>query len=425
MNDKIKGALLGSIAGDALGTPLEGMTAGHIHSSFRDIQGYTDSAPALKGKMDRWKMPGLYSSISQMMLLFSFHLILQNRFDEKEFIGLLKSAPEIPGNAYGIFRHPAAAEKSFLKQIFEDTAEVAAAYTFPCARPAAILMPAALFGGHSGRYKNIFSACKMLTGDYQSIAGAFIIINIINAVTENKYPASGNLLSFSIGLAESLITDIKNNVSQISAAGISPGAFENAAAEYITILSGLSGCIDTGSAAEKICALLNKSLKTPITRATVNHPLAIIPFALYLNENNSGGPAAAIFSAAAQGGSSAVLCAVTGALAGAIHGAEALQGGLTDALVNKKRVITILDQLTSEKINRAAISDFISAESSLTKKEIEELKAKLKHTKVKTKKKKTRRDREQELTKHVVESWTKMDQARWRKKLHRHRDTEK
>ena len=57
----------------------------------------------------------------------------------------------------------------------------------------------------------------------------------------------------------------------------------------------------------------------------------------------------------------------------------------------------------------------------MKKKELEELKAKLKHVKKKQKKAPpTRAEKEKELARHAVESWTKYDKARWKKERRRH-----
>ncbi|MCU0822039.1 MAG: ADP-ribosylglycohydrolase family protein [Spirochaetes bacterium] len=420
MNDKIKGALLGAVIGDALGTPFDGMSRGHISSSFKNISGYTDPSPALKGKMDRWRMPGLYSSISQIMILLSCYLADQKKFDEQLFVSLLKSIPGISENEYEIFRHPAASEKSFLNRINEETEDGNAAYySFSCARPAVITIPAALIGRESDRSRNILSACKMFSGDYLSIAGAHVAAEIINSIVEQGNIPAGNLIIYSIEIIESLSAEIKTGGFKISDSIIDTDALANAIVGYKTVLSEIKNCADTGIAEKIICGHVNKKLKTPVTRATVNHPLAVIPFALHINANNPDESGSAILSAAREGGSSAVLCAVTGAVAGAVHGAESLTGELVDHLVNKKRIVALLDRLSDNKISQAEINDYIRSEVSLTRKETEELKARLRHQKIKPKKKKARKDKEQELTKHIVESWTKMDQARWRKKLGR------
>ena len=49
--------------------------------------------------------------------------------------------------------------------------------------------------------------------------------------------------------------------------------------------------------------------------------------------------------------------------------------------------------------------------------QLEEKNARLKHVKIKARKKKTRKERESELSSHVVESWTKIDKAKWRRKI--------
>ncbi len=81
-----------------------------------------------------------------------------------------------------------------------------------------------------------------------------------------------------------------------------------------------------------------------------------------------------------------------------------------------------MDSVLKEKITEEIIQDFISGEASLSAKETEEKNAKLKHVKIKIKKKKSRHEMEKELSNHVVESWTKFDRAKWRKKLDRERE---
>ena len=82
---------------------------------------------------------------------------------------------------------------------------------------------------------------------------------------------------------------------------------------------------------------------------------------------------------------------------------------------------TVLDALAAGAVSPEALDDFIRSEASLTGKEQEELKARLRHTKKKQRSgPRTRAEKEKELARHVVESWTKYDRARWKKERQRH-----
>src|SRR5271157_4138740 len=114
--DKIKkNILLALIIGDALGSALDGLGRGHIRSHFKEIDDYVDPSPALKGKLDRWKKPGFYSSISQFAILATAggkktsRAAIQSRYAE--------GSRDIDEYAYGIFRYPDVIEKRFIARM--------------------------------------------------------------------------------------------------------------------------------------------------------------------------------------------------------------------------------------------------------------------------------------------------------------------
>ena len=85
-------------------------------------------------------------------------------------------------------------------------------------------------------------------------------------------------------------------------------------------------------------------------------------------------------------------------------------------LANKKKISAIIDQIAGEKDRSSIITEIYNNEPGLTIKELEEYRAKNKNIPVvKEKKKKTRGEIESELSKHVVENWTKLDKAKWKK----------
>ena len=66
--DRVRGCLLGMAIGDALGAPLEGLTAQQIKTHYGRIKNYVDGVQAWKKKPYRWRLRGLYSDDTQQAL---------------------------------------------------------------------------------------------------------------------------------------------------------------------------------------------------------------------------------------------------------------------------------------------------------------------------------------------------------------------
>ncbi len=421
-DNTIKGMMLGAIIGDAVGTPIDGMSKGHIQSIFKSIDGYIDPSPGLKGRMNRWKMPGLYSSLSQMMMILSFILSTQKSFKETNITDFIKAIPDISENEFGILRHPGILEKNFISRIIAgDEGSHDRIFSYPCARAALIISPAAYYTSRDNLVSRAISLSMMFNRDIDSIAGALMFTILLrDIITESRSFTSSSLIAHAIETASSLSKEIETNPDKIFEKGINPDSLLASMEKYAMLFSNLENIKSREAAEEKICSFLNSMIKSPVTRATVNHPLAIIPYSIYLTSSCIDSPLNTLFTAANEGGSSSILCSLAGTLNGAIFGAHWIPEELKDSLVNKKRIGALIEEISRQKVSDFIIQDFIDGEASLTKKEIQELNAKLKHTKPRKpnkKKKKFAKDKEKELSRHVVESWTKTDQAKWRKKL--------
>ena len=56
--DRVRGCLLGLAVGDALGAPLEGLSAQQIKTHYGRVKNYVDGVQAWKRKPYRWRMRG-------------------------------------------------------------------------------------------------------------------------------------------------------------------------------------------------------------------------------------------------------------------------------------------------------------------------------------------------------------------------------
>ena len=400
--DKIKGIMLGSIIGDALGNPVTGMSKGHILSTFKEINSYVDPAPGLKGKMERWKKPGIYSSITQWMIIVSFFLFSGERKKEKSFFEFFKGIKNA-GNPERIFRHSGPMEINFLNHFSEDS-QGGNNFEWPAVELALIAVP---FSFSDRSLHETLSFLLAFNRDVFSITGALIF----TACLKKSVPAHGIIVA-AIEEAEQLIEKIKKNQGSLFDAGINPDYILCGIKDYIAVFSGTPEVATKEDAGKVICSHVNKKIKTPVKRATVNHPLAVIPYSFFLIHAYQETDVSPIFHAVNEGGTASLLCAVTGAMCGGMYGAASIPDSLINTLVNRKKVLSAIDSISAGR--GLSIQEFLKDEASLTLKEEEERNAKLRH--VKSKKKQTKVKPKKDLATIVVESWTKTDQAKWRKK---------
>ncbi len=414
---KKKGLILGAITGDALGTPLEGMSRGHIRSVFGEIHSYLDPGPGLKHNMDHWKKPGLYSSISQLIIL---SLMSESHYRGRGKLFCIPNAamPAVEGSDFSIFRHPGAAERYFIQRGIRQEAPQTAPLMVPDARVVSAIAPGgALRTAADSLLTLLIERTLPYTGDYHTLAGVLVLSGLLSFYIINE----GSAGSVSIGdSAEVISRRIMKELDQTSAEvfeyGINPDYLVAAAGDFNEVFTAINTHTSVEAIEQAIMSRANRHFKTPATRATVNHPLCILPMGIGLSKLYWDHPGEALFAAAALGGSTAALASITGMIAGAAHGVESLPDTLVQNLVNRRNIITITDALTGNHLPEKMITGFIDGEMRLTRKEIQDYRAHIRHTDPRIKKTaRAGKDAASELSRHVVESWTKLDKARWKK----------
>ncbi|HSV96014.1 MAG TPA: ADP-ribosylglycohydrolase family protein [Spirochaetota bacterium] len=419
-NQKNTGIMLGAVIGDALCTPLEGLSAGHIRSVFGHIRDYADPEPALRGKMHRWRKPALYSSLSQMTLLLLMTDRTPRGADMGRFMEIISNAPSVEGSAFGVFRHPGPAERALLERLTRKTGAVP---PVTCARTAAITAPfAAITEVREGGAPRGLEAALVFNRDPVSIAAALVFGGVLRSLrTETAIPAPEPLFEIAAASAELLATEIDGRSDLVFRAGLNPETLLRATTDFRDLFRELGRRSGIDAAVPLICSAVNRHVKSPITRATVNHPLALPPFALVLCGAHHDAPESALFAAADGGGACGILASLCGSLAGAAAGKAWISDGLLDGLVNRRRLLDIVETAARNRAAEGHAREFLAAEAPLTRKEIEEYTARNRRRPTATKKPGARKDAERELSRHVVESWTKVDKARWKKEK-RHGD---
>ena len=101
--DRVRGCLLGLAVGDALGAPLEGLSAQQIRAHYGQVDDFVDGSRAWKKKPYRWRMPGLYSDDTQQALALCDVLLECGRIDPDRLAELYLGA----GQPQGVVRRRA------------------------------------------------------------------------------------------------------------------------------------------------------------------------------------------------------------------------------------------------------------------------------------------------------------------------------
>ena len=225
-------------------------------------------------------------------------------------------------------------------------------------------------------------------------------------------PTAG-LVRESAAAARALADVVESNSAALFEMGVTPDTLAAELGGIAGLLTEMEGAGSLADAERMICARVNRSRAAPVTRATVGIPAALFPYAIGLCAFHHDG-ASLLFRAVSEGGATAPLAALAGAI-GACCGETVVPDALLMNLVNRRKILALLDSLTGNG-GAPDADDFFQSERSLTAKEEEELRARLKHSRKKPKPRpSTRADRERELSRHAVESWTKLDKARWKK----------
>ncbi len=419
--DRIQDTLLAAVIGDALGTPFDGLGKPHLRSIFHSIDGYTDPEPALKGRLDRWRKPGLYSSISQLMLLYAGAITARPRDPVSAFTGFVKDSPAVEGSMPGSFRHPGTAERGLLERIMAAGDGPRTLDAFPCARPVASILPLALFIDIRQGIIPLVRAAALWSRERFTAAGAVIGALVLRRIASGP-PAveAGGLLGLGARECGMVLPDLDENSPELFALGLNPDSLIEAGRLLQDALSGAAGARDIEAAESSIVRVVNTIQKTPVTRATVNHPLCALPYALAHAHFFIEDPARGLFRAVMEGGSSAALACMTAMFAAASRGADWIPEELVAQMVNRTRVKALCESLARGRTGEAELSGFAGAEAGLTNKEIQERGGRTRHFNPKEKKQSSRKSAEERIARITVESWTKVDRAKWKKEKKDH-----
>jgi len=364
--DRVRGCLLGLAVGDALGAPLEGLSAQQIRTHYGRVRNYVDGVQAWKRKPYRWRLRGLYSDDTQQAMAVCDVLLDFRRVDQKRladlYLGLMTPKGSFVGAHRGIgrsFRQVLAAlERRVPAHLTgQPTAGIGAAMR---------IAPVPLyFGDEIGpMFESAMAASLMTHRDIRSLSGALAVAHAVRRLAAGE-PRDPSLL-FRVA------SDLVKDEQQIAA------SFADVVIKLERHARGLSRAIANAESVlemprdRALVALVDEANRhgaDPVCkRPTMGFPPACIPTCLYLLLTTATFEEA-VTEVVNLGGDTDTAGAILGAMAGAYYGVDDIPTRWLDGLQNRDGIEARAIALAQRSTRGLHIPDLIATEQALSRKE--------------------------------------------------------
>ena len=365
--ERARGCLLGLAVGDALGAPLEGLSAQQVRAHYGQVVDYVDGAQAWKKKPYRWRMPGLYTDDTQQALALADVLLECTRADPARLAEVYVALANPRGSYVGAHRGVGRSFRQVLAELErgvppdrsgQDSAGVGAAMR---------IAPAALYfaGDADGRFEAVMAASLMTHRDIRSLAGAMAVASAVARLAAGAAREPSLLLRIAGDVAkaeERIAAEYAGRVASVAEHG---RAVSRAIAHAESLLEiprerALAALVDEANrhGAEPCCR-----------RPTMGFPPACIPTCLYLLLTTDSFEEAAV-EVVNLGGDADTAGAILGAMAGAHYGVDAIPARWLDGLQNVEGIDLRARALARRSVaGLPPIPDFLATERRLSESE--------------------------------------------------------
>ncbi len=192
---RVLGAMLGKAVGDALGAPLEGLSAQQIHQHYGTVVDYVDGAAAWKRKPYRWRLPGLYSDDTQQALVLTDVLLERGYLDADRVAALYLALATPPGTFVGAHRGIGRSFRQVLKLLEEGASPRDSGQISAGTGAAMRIAPVALFfeGRPEALFQAVMTASLMTHRDCRSLTAALAVAFAIHRLADGAERRAGLL----------------------------------------------------------------------------------------------------------------------------------------------------------------------------------------------------------------------------------------
>ncbi len=361
--ERARGCLLGLAVGDALGAPLEGLSAQQIRAHYGVVSHYVDGATAWKRKPYRWRMPGLYTDDTQQALALAEVVLETGRVDPERLASVYLALANPRGSYVGAHRGVGRSFRLVLADLErgvsprhtgQDSAGIGAAMRIA---PAAIYFdePDALFDA-------VMAASLMTHRDIRSLAGAMAVAFGVRRLLDGE-PRDPSLLFRVANDVQKAETRIASEFAgMVTSIGPHERSMSSAIAHVERLIDrprneALTALVDEANrhGAEPCCK-----------RPTMGFPPAVIPTCLYFLATTDSFEDA-LLEIVNLGGDADTAGAILGAYAGAHYGDSEIPERLLENLHNREGVALRAEALAHRQGMPRDVPDLVETERHLSR----------------------------------------------------------
>jgi ADP-ribosylglycohydrolase len=364
--DRVRGCLLGLAVGDALGAPLEGLSAQQIRADYGQVVDFVDGARAWKRKPYRWRMPGLYSDDTQQALALCDVLLEHGRVDPDRLAELYLGLATPKGTYAGAHRGVGRSFRQVLADLERGVSPRETGQRSAGIGAAMRIAPVALYYNSEpeAMFDAVMAASLMTHRDIRSLAGAMAVSHAVRRLSAGAQRDPSFLFRLAADVAreeERILAEHAGSVTSLEQYGRS---LSRAIANVESLLE---------SPRDRALAALveeaNRHGADPVCkRATMGFAPACIPTCLYLLLTTDGYEEA-ITEVINLGGDSDTTGAILGALAGAHYGVAAIPHRWLEGLQNREAIDLRARALHRRSNAGLNIPDLIDTEHDLSARE--------------------------------------------------------
>jgi len=365
--DRVRGCLLGLAVGDALGAPLEGLTAQQIKTHYGRVKNYVDGVQAWKRKPYRWRMRGLYSDDTQQALALADVLLECGRADQAKLASIYLAMAEAKGPFLGAHRGLARSFRQVLADLQRGVSPRWSGQTKAGIGAAMRIAPAGLYfeDDVDALFASVMEASVTTHRDVRSLGGAFAVAHAVRRLAAGA-PRDPSLLLW-------LASDVARDESRIEPEGYGEVvisreqhglAMSKALAHAETILE-----MPRERALPALAEEANRHGAEPdCKRPTMGFPPACIPTCLYVLLTTDSFEEA-ILEIVNLGGDADTTGAMLGAMAGVHYGVDEIPPRWLEGLQNREGIEARALALAARSAEGVAIPELIATEVELNDRE--------------------------------------------------------
>jgi ADP-ribosyl-[dinitrogen reductase] hydrolase len=364
--DRVRGCLLGLAVGDALGAPLEGLSAQQVRAHYGQVVDYVDGARAWKRKPYRWRMPGLYSDDTQQALALSDILLRHGRVDPDRLAELYLGLANPKGTYVGAHRGIGRSFRLVLADLERGVSPRETGQKSAGIGAAMRIAPVALYFNNEPEAMStaVMAASLMTHRDIRSLAGAMAVSHAVRRLAAGALRDPSFLFRLAADVAREEDRILAEHAGTVTSLGLYGRSLSRAIAHVESLLESpreraLSALVEEANrhGADPVCK-----------RATMGFPPACIPTCLYLLLTTDGFEEA-VTEVINLGGDADTAGAILGALAGAHHGVAAIPHRWLVGLQNREGIDLRAWALSRRSNAGLDIPDLIDTEHELSARE--------------------------------------------------------